>query len=148
MDAVLLEEVLSHLHNWFERESVAVSGCVVTDGALPASVRPHPLEGQWFRVSGSYFNDGLHRQGDNDLATETFSGIVTLLAIPRPLLAVVEDIAAWQDKNGAVADSPFASESFGGYSYTLKGGSSSGTSGLSGWQLAFRGRLNPWRKVG
>lgn len=166
VDSVTLEEVLSHLHNWFEKDSavLTVSGCEVAipdqepnqggEGDEPPAVLPDELsgrlsEGQWYRIEGSWLNDGLHCHPASDLKPETFDGTVTLMRIPRPLLRVAEDIAAWKEKNASALDSPYASESFGGYTYTLKGGLSpqNGSQGLSGWYLAFRDRLNPFRKL-
>ena len=148
MDAGILEEVLYHIHNWFERESIS-SNVRIEDGSLPASVSSHLLEGQWYRIEGSVLNDGLHKHPADDLTDETFEGTVTTLVIPRPLLRVAEDIAAWQEANGKAVDGPYASESFDGYSYSLKSdsGANSGSGGLSGWRLAFRDRLNPFRKI-
>lgn len=148
-DAVMLEQVLSHIHNWFGRDSIAVTACSIVDGALPSGVTAGMLEGQWYRVEGSYLNDGLHLHPATDLSDETFDGTITLLAIPRPLLRVVEDIEAWQEANGATVDGPYASESFGEYSYTMRSDSSasSGSGGLTGWRLSFRDRLNPWRRM-
>lgn len=148
MDAGILEEVLYHIHNWFEREAVS-SNVRIEDGSLPASVSSHLLEGQWYRIDGSVLNDGLHQHPADDLTDETFEGTVTTLVIPRPLLRIAEDIAAWQEANGKAVDGPYASESFDGYSYSLKSdsGSNSGSGGLSGWRLAFRDRLNPFRKI-
>lgn len=149
VDAVLLEEVLGHIHNFFVRETIPVSTMCIDDGALPTSITDRMLDGQWYIIAGSYLNDGLHQNPDTELADETFNGSVSLLSIPRPLLKVVEDIAAWQDANGKAADGPYASESFGGYSYTMKSdsGANSASGGLSGWRLAFRDRLSQWRKL-
>lgn len=146
-DAETLEEVLWHIHNWFERESESIDGSfAIEDGALAFVSIP---EGAWYRVQGSYLNDGLHHHPADDLTDEEFVGTIMVLRIPRPLLRVVEDIAAWKEKNGAALDSPYASESFGGYTYTLKGEMSAqnGSQGLTGWRAAFRDRLNPWRKM-
>lgn len=149
MDVGILEQVLWHIHNWFEREQIPVSTCCIDDGSLPTSIADQMLDGQWYRIEGSYLNDGLHQHPAEDLEDETFSGNITLLAIPKPLLRVVEDIAAWQEANGAVVDGPYASESFGGYSYSLRSdsGANSASGGLTGWRLAFRDRLNPFRKI-
>lgn len=153
MDAGILEQVLYHLHNWFERESFTVSGCEVVNGSLPESVTEHILEGQWFRIKGSNLNDGLHQNPDNELYEETFDGTISLLAIPKALLLVAQDISDWVDATHEASQqalrSPYQSESFGGYSYSLKdsGGSNSGSGCLSGWQAEFAGRLNPWRKM-
>lgn len=147
--ATTLEQILWHIHNRFEHGSVAVSGCAVTGGELPPSVAAIVPEGAWFWVAGSVFNDGLHKMGEADLEDETFDGRVTVCGIPKALEAVAEDIEAWQAANGAASDGPYASESFGGYSYTLKSdsGGSGASGGLTGWRLAFRDRLNPWRKM-
>lgn len=156
LDAGILEQVLWHIHNWFVRETIPVRGCAIENGSLPASVSSKMLDGMWYRIEGSYLNDGLHQyretypQGQtSDLVDETFSGAVSLLAIPKALLLVVEDIGAWQMANGDTVDGPYASESFGGYTYSLRSDSSAnaGGGGLSGWRLAFRDRLNPWRKI-
>ena len=149
MDVGVLEQILWHIHNWFEREQIPVSTCCIDDGSLPTSITDRMLDGQWYRIEGSYLNDGLHQHPAEDLEDETFNGTITLLAIPKPLLRVAEDIAAWQEANGAVVDGPYASESFGGYSYSLRSdsGANSASGGLSGWRLAFRDRLNPFRKM-
>lgn len=153
MDAGILEQVLYHIHNWFERESFTVSGCEVVGGSLPQTVTELMLEGQWFRIEGSYLNDGLHQNPADDLTDETFDGTISLLAIPKALLLVAQEIADWVDATSEASQtalrSPYQSESFGGYSYSLKGsgGSNSASGGLSGWQAEFAGRLNPWRKM-
>ena len=151
-DADTLERVLSHIHNWFVRESWTVRGCEIAGGEMPASVASLMLDGQWFRIEGSYLNDGLHQAPASDLSDETFDGTISLLAIPKALLNVVDEIADWIDAT-AEADRtarshPYQSESFGGYSYSLKGDSrsNSASGGLTGWQAAFAGDLNPWRK--
>lgn len=151
MDAGTLEDILWHIHNWFDSDSTSftVTGCDIVNGELPAVLSQRMLEGQWYRIEGSWLNDGLHQYPSDDLSDETFDGTVTLMRIPKPLLRVAEDIEAWKAKNSEAAESPYSSESFGGYSYTLKGGiaPNSGSQGLSGWRLAFRDQLNPWRKM-
>lgn len=154
MESATLEQVLLHIHNWFERGSVTATNCRIEDGALPDSVASSILEGQWYRIEGSVLNDGLHRHPAVDLEDETFSGTIALLAIPRALLNVVDEIDDWiqaTDKaNKKALESPYQSESFDGYSYTLKGGSSGSNAGggsLGGWQAEFASRLRPWRKL-
>lgn len=149
MDAAILEQVLGSIHNWFVRDSYSVTGCEVADGSLPASV---PItDGVWYRIQGSYLNDGMHLKGaeDEGLVDETFDGTITTHVIPKALLSVVEEISDWSAKSGETANGPYQSESFGGYSYTLKGSSTaSGTNAPStGWRAVFAGRLNPWRRL-
>lgn len=153
MDAGVLEQVLSHIHNWFVYDELDVR-CSIEGGSLPASVSIP--EGAWYRIQGSLFNDGLHQHPADDLTDETFDGKVTICAIPRVLLSVVDEITdyidAMNESDAAVREAKFQSESFGGYTYSLKGDSransaSGGVSGLTGWQAAFRSDLNPFRRI-
>lgn len=150
MDARMLEQVLWHIHNWFAYDKLGVS-CAISDGRLPASVSIP--EGAWYRIEGSLLNDGLHRHPAEDLRDETFSGTITICAIPNALLDVVEEIEDWQEAYNAGRDkaleSPYSSESFDGYSYNMRdySGANSSSGGLSGWQAEFASRLNTWRKV-
>lgn len=150
MDARTLEQVLWHIHNWFVYDELDVR-CAISDGQLPASVSIP--EGAWYRIEGSLLNDGLHRHPAEDLRDETFDGTITICAIPNALLDVVEEIEDWQQAYDAgrkkALESPYASESFDGYSYSMRDytGANSASGGLSGWQSAFASRLNPWRKM-
>lgn len=138
----MLEQVLRHLNNWFLVE-IHEGTFTVENGSITL---PFLLTNQYFRIVGSVFNDGLHQYPVIDLTDETFTGTVWALAVPKAVVTLSTDIAAWQEKNGEAAASPYQSESFGGYSYTKRSaGNDSGT--LNGWQDAFRGRLNDWRKL-
>lgn len=153
MDVGILEQILWHIHNWFEREQIPVSTCCIDDGSLPTSITDQMLDGQWYRIEGSYLNDGLHQNPDTELSDETFDGTITLLAIPKPLLAVAEEISDWVALNRTAAQqaaaSPYQSESFDGYSYSIRGDltAQNGSGGLTGWQAAFASQLNPFRKI-
>lgn len=150
MDARMLEQVLHHIHNWFAYDEFNVR-CAISDSQLPASVSIP--EGAWYRIEGSLLNDGLHRHPAEDLRDETFSGTITICAIPNALLDVVEEIEDWQQAYNKGRDkaleSPYSSESFDGYSYNMRdySGANSASGGLSGWQAEFASRLNTWRKV-
>lgn len=138
----MLEQVLRHLNNWFLVE-IREGTFTVENGSITL---PFLQTNQYFRICGSVFNDGLHQYPSTDLTDETFTGTVWALAVPKAVVALSEDIASWQEKNGEAVASPYQSESFGGYSYTKRSaGNDSGT--LNGWQDAFRGRLNDWRKL-
>jgi len=151
MNAGTLEQVLWHIHNWFVYDEIPVDTCAISDGQLPASVSIP--EGAWYRIQGSLFNDGLHRHPAPDLDDETFDGTITVCAIPNALLDVVEEIDDWighyQTAMGKVQDAPYASESFDGYSYSIRSDLMPNTASgsLTGWQAAFASRLNPWRKI-
>lgn len=138
----MLEQVLRHLNNWFLVE-IREGTFTVENGSITL---PFLLTNQYFRIVGSMFNDGLHQYPAVDLTDETFTGSVWVLAVPKAVVSLAKDIAAWEEKNGEAVASPYQSESFGGYSYTKRSaGSDNGT--LNGWQGAFKGRLNDWRKL-
>ena len=139
----MLEQVLMHLNNWFLVPCGIHEGTyTIEDGGIAL---PFLEIGQYFRICGSVFNDGLHQYPAGDLKTETFDGTVWALAIPQAVIELSEEIEAWETKNGDAAKSPFSSESFGGYSYSKATDSASG--GAVTWQSAFRSRLNAWRKL-
>lgn len=141
----MLEKVLTYIHNWFER-AVIVDEWEIKDQSLDLSFLQ---DGQYFRIVGSVFNDGLHQYPADDLRDEKFRGAVWPLAIPRDLVELAGEIKEWDEKHGAEAASPYASESFGGYSYSL-GSDVSGSGSedpTNGWQRAFMARLIPYRKL-
>lgn len=140
----MLEQVLTHIHNWFQ-VGIYPGAYTVQDGGITL---PFLQEGQYFRICGSVFNDGLHRYGPDMpiLEDETFSGTIWALVIPKAIVELSKEIAVWQEKYGAVIESPYTSESFAGYSYTKASGAGDST-GSGGWQSAFRTRLNPYRKL-
>lgn len=139
----MLETVLNHLHNWFEiRGAARAETFSIVSGALELSFL---LNGQYYRIEGSVFNDGLHKYGDTEdaLEDETFTGRIIPLAIPKAVVNLSDEIAAWCANNPA---SDKISESFDGYSYSR--GTDGNGSAAGGWQTAFRSRLNTWKKVG
>ena len=146
----MLTELCKEINNWFEYAkffgNFKIENNVITgDYSLQ--------ENQYFRIVGSVFNDGVYKFDDDlELEDETFDGAIWAMAVPKEVIALATDIEAWSDKYLGVdsaAMSPFNSESFGGYSYSKSGGSSSsGNVDLSGtWQGAFADRLNHWRKI-
>lgn len=136
----MLETVLRHLNNWFlVPDGVHAGEFTVQDGQLTLSFLQ---TGQYFRVVGSVFNDGLHQYPATDLTDETFDGSIWALAVPKAVEALAGEIDAWQTKNGEPG--PFTSESFGGYSYSK----ATNKSGVAvGWQDVFKSRLNDWRRI-
>lgn len=145
----MLTELCKEINNWFEHAKF-LGTFTIKDGALTEDCELQ--EGQYFRIVGSVFNDGVHQYPANNLTDETFDGGVWAMAIPKDVIALSAEIQAWKDKYQSIdsaAMSPFNSESFGGYSYSKGGGgSSSGKVDLSGtWQGAFADRLNHYRKI-
>lgn len=141
---ITLTELCQELHNWFDREQ-HTGTFTIQDGNITADFLQ---DGQYYRIMGSVFSDGVHQYPSSELRDETFEGAVWALAIPAPVIKLSTEIEAWRGKYEAAdsaALSPFTSESFGGYSYS-KGGSTDGGGGAS-WQSAFRAQLNRWRKI-
>lgn len=139
----MLEQVLMHLNNWFLVPCGIHEGTyTIEDGGITL---PFLANGQYFRIFGSVFNDGLHQYPASDLKAETFDGTVWALAVPQAIIELAAEIEAWQKKNGDASVSPYQSESFGGYQYSKATDSASG--GAVTWQSAFRSRLSAWRKL-
>lgn len=137
----MLEQVLTHIHNWFQ-VGIYPGTYTIEDGGVTL---PFLQDGQYFRIVGSLFSDGLHQYGPamEYLPDETFTGSVWVLAIPPAVIRLSEEISAWQEKYRETVESPYTSESFGGYAYSK----SAAGDGSGGWQAAFRERLNPYRKL-
>ncbi len=151
----MLTEICQYLKNWFDKNQPKYIGNVkLVGGSISVDGDDVPLkEGQYFRIIGSVLNDGVHQYPASDINDEEFYGAVWSMAIPPHFLSLVKDITAWCDKYGSVdgsALSPFASESFKGYSYTKASGAytSGGTAASApSWQSTFAPRLAPWRKI-
>ena len=132
----MLETVLMYLNNWFAVGRYDDT-YTIEDGRLTL---PFLVNGQYFRIIGSLFNDGVY-QYPAELTDETFDGSVWALALPKALLSAVEEITAWTAKNGD--SGPYTSESFGGYSYSK----ATNSKGLAvGWRDVFAAQLAPWKK--
>ena len=136
----MLDEILAEIRNYFVVK-VHSGDFEVIGGKLS------PLDflqnGQYFKIHGSIFNDGVYRYPESGLVDETFSGEIWALAVPPTLIALVADIEDYE-KKAKENVSPFESESFGGYSYT-KATDSNG-SPLT-WKTVFAKKLNRWRKI-
>lgn len=139
----MLTEICQYLHNWFALKKV-IASFKIEDGVIfSTSGALDILEGQYFRVIGSALNDGVH-QYPAALKDETFDGAVWLMGVPSDFLSLVSEIGEWVQKYGDAANSPYTSESFGGYSYSK--GAAAGSDGAT-WQSVFAARLNAWRKL-
>ena len=118
----------------------------VRDGALDLSGLS---AGQYCRIVGSTFNDGLHCWPVSDMVDAEFAGEVMALAIPPAVISLSVEIEEWVRSNKKALDAPYASESFGGYTYSKEGVSvpQSGSYASTGWRAHFRDQLNQWRRL-
>ena len=150
----MLSEVCAYLKNWFEKgmyhATFIISGGMIrfSDGSsLPLQ------EGQYFRIIGSVFNDGVWKYENLTLKDETFDGTVWAMAVPPDLIALVGEIEAWMAKYGNIdseAMSPFQSESFNNYSYSKSMGGTKADGSATGapdWKSMYAARLARWRKL-
>ena len=138
----MLEQVLREIRNWFTVDGGIHSGTfTIEDGGITL---PFLATGQYFRIIGSVFNDGLHQYPASDLKAETFEGTVWALAVPQAVIELATEMETWETKNGEAAAGIYQSESFGGYQYSKQTASDGGQ--VTVWSV-FRKRLNQWRKL-
>lgn len=137
---MMLSEICAELCNYFVVPDGVHRGTFkIKDGMIA------PLdflqEGQYFRIVGSVFNDGVYQYPANDLTDETFDGAVWALAVPREILSLAVEIETYT-KTEAAKPSPFVSESFGGYTYQKSYNDTDNS-----WQTVFAKRLNKYRRI-
>lgn len=142
-----LTELCQELRNWFELKTY-IGTFTITEGSISFS-EDILLEGQYFRIVGSVFNDGVYKYPVNNLVDETFHGAVWAMAVPPSVIALLQEITDWEGEYGETVLSPYSSESFGGYSYTkATGNASSGAgNGSSDYRNVFANKLKRWRKI-
>lgn len=145
---MMLNELCQELKNYFDKGqpkffgNIEIKNGLITNADFLTAVKPN----QYFRIVGSIFNDGVYcfKEGLS-LEDETFDGALWLMAIPKDVIQLTKDIDAWEAEYGSKLNSPFTSESFGGYSYSKASGKNGG--GSVTWQDAFASRLNLYRRI-
>ena len=143
---LILTEICDYLNNYFWDKKID-GKFTISGGSIDV---PALKEGQYFRIVGSIFNDGVHIYPADDLKDEEFTGSIWSMAVPSTVITIASDVADWQTKYGNVdseAMSPFNSESFAGYSYSKSGSGNANSGSNIGWQDVFGGRLNKYRKL-
>lgn len=150
----MMTELCSELNNYFDRDQQKVHGCDITiaDGHITLPDGIEIKNGQYYRIIGSVFNDGVHQytaeQTDDSLVDEECICSLWLMAVPQEVVKLAADIKAWEAKYGAQAMSPFTSENLSASSYSYSKGTFSGNgSGMAIWQNVFGARLAKWRKT-
>ena len=139
---MIITEICAELRNWFVvPNGVHIQTYTISGGSIA------PLdflqEGQYFRIIGSVFNDGVHQYPAADLTDEVFHGAVWAMALPPSLIALSAEIEEY-NKSDAGKASPYISENFGGYGYTKATGSNG--KALT-WKSVFADALNRYRKL-
>ena len=139
----MLTEICQEIKNWFDVERKFGEFTIADEHIAVDGLQ----DGQYFRIIGSVFNDGVHLSTDT-LHDEVFNGAVWLMAVPPDVIALDAEISAWVNQYADVVASPYGSESFGGYSYSMGVRSgSNGTATSPTWKSTFADSLNRWRKI-
>jgi len=142
----MLTEICEYCHNYFWRTKYKVRLSIV-DGTFTADFLKN---GQYFRIIGSDLNEGVYVYPASNMKDEEFEGEIWSMAVPQAVIDLASDMEAWKAQYGTVdspAMSPYSAESFGNYSYSKGGSSSSTSTGADIWS-AFASRLKPYRKIG
>lgn len=148
---ILLTDLCRYVHNYFlVRPNGIHKGTFIIDGRELTC--DFLKTGQFFRVYGSLFNDGVWKYPAKDMINEEFEGEIWAMAVPPEVMLLLDDVAAWQEKFGGLESpnySPYTSESFNNYSYSK--GSRTGDTGHSAapmtWKDAFADRIQVWRRL-
>lgn len=136
----MINDVCAEINNYFV-ECIKSGTFDIVDGML--ELDDFLQSGQYFRIVGSVFNDGIYIYPASDLKDETFSGSIWAMSVPPSFIALVAKIDNWCSSDAA-EESPYTSESFGGYAYT-KATESNGTP--ISWQKMFSRQLDKYRRI-
>ena len=126
-----LQQCMEHINNYFVPLAGNLKTYTIADGVISPLFDAN--DGDRFLICGSRQNDGVytyHEDGirdddDNEVAglcDETFAGTIRVCSVPPAVLALSRGKSEWEETHGGELNSPLASESFNGYSYTLKTG--------------------------
>lgn len=150
----MLTEICNYLKNWFSNDDERHIGYIrISDGVFYCNnTKIQIAEGQYFRIIGSLLSDGVYKYGTDELGDEGFTGAVWLMRVPADVISLAAEINAWMAKYGGVdseANSPFNSESFGGYSYSKStgGNGADGVSTSPAWVAVYGARLARYRRI-
>lgn len=136
----MLTEVCKSLNNWFEKNKKFGTFKIENGTLAPCDFLQ---DGQYFRVVGSVFNDGVHLFPASDLTDEVFEGAVWAMAVPPYVIALTAEIEAY-NASEAAKPTAYTAESFGGYSYS-KATDAQGVA--ADWHTVFGAKLKQWRKL-
>lgn len=143
-EKMTLTDFCEEVKNWFDRER-AFGIFEIKNGTI---VIPDMQYGQYFRICDSLFNDGVYQYPPSGLINEIFDGAIWYMAVPPDVVSLIDDMTAWETKNADAINSPYQSESFGGYSYSLKSSGAGGNvDGSVDAFSHFSSKINRYRKV-
>lgn len=149
-----ITEICMDIHNFFppmnqraDKSYIHSGNFTISGGSIVPSdfIKPN----QYFRIVGSDMNEAVWQNNPKslkDLIDEEFNGSIWLMAVPRSFLDLCEDIQKFNAKvdEMALVEKGYASESFGGYSYSL---SASAPAAMIEWEKRINRKLNMYRKI-
>lgn len=140
-----LSRICARLKNHFLRDKYNGTFTLVS-GTAPLTAL---LDGQFFTIVGSALNDGVFQNTAESLSKlkpETFTGHIWTMSVPVDFLELVEDIDKLNAKveELGLQDKGYASESFGGYSYSLNG---SAPAYMQEWAKRINSGLSVYQKM-
>lgn len=146
-----MTELCAELRNYFDRDLPKYFGdFVIENNEIQLTGDMELLSGQFFRITGSVFNDGVFQYGVDELTDEVFHGSVRAMAVPPAVIALLGEINEWEGKYQDIVMKPYSSESITGvYDYTRASGTGSNNSALptvTAFDM-FASKLNKWRKI-
>lgn len=138
----MLSEICAEIRNYFCDNKDKYSGNFTISGGNISNVG-FLQDGQYFRVVGSVFNDGVWQYPASEMTSEEFDGCIWAMKVPPAFVALAGEIEEYSGSDAA-KPSAFTSESFGGYSYS-KATDSNGVG--ASWKTVFANQLNKWRRI-
>lgn len=149
----MMTELCLYLKNWFFDNQPQFFGLFKIENGVLVSMNDGDMgimTGQYYRIAGSVFNNGVHKHGSETLVDETFDGSVRLMAVPKDVVDLATEIATWQTMYGGASSanmSPFNSESLGVYNYSKGAVGSGSASSVPTWQSVYGDRLRRYKKL-
>lgn len=124
-----LTDLCRKTRNWFDKKRHF--GIFDLDSELDFA-----CEGQFYRLIGDVtadgqclyvdyvctYTDGNFKVYGAETAHGILNGAIWEMSVPTDFLELYEKMTAWEEKNADILNSPFQSESFGGYSYSRASG--------------------------
>lgn len=106
-------------------------------------------ESQYFRITGSAFNDGVYCNVPEDLERlrdETFTGAIWVMAVPEDFVELCKDAERFRTKISEISGNfkGYTSETWGGYTYTLP---TSAPTFIQEWQYRIKQGMNMYRRL-
>ena len=146
-----MTELCAELRNYFDRNLPKYFGDFeIKNGELQLTDDMEIRQNQYFRITGSVFNDGVFQYGVNELTDEVFHGSVRAMAVPPAVIALLGEINEWEGKYLDAVMKPYSNETISGvYSYTKASGTGANNSTLptvTAFDM-FASKLNKWRKI-